>query len=199
MLGEGEMLDLITTWLPPNGRVIDVGCGSGRLLTALAERGISGIGIDPYASNAERCRHLRAEEMDQLAERFDLVYTRYTLHHLDAPQRFPERARSVLRPSGVLLIVDWVEGARTGVPERYSAPQTVAGWVRKAGFRLLCEDVRGQSMVIVGRLPTARPEPKTRRNGGAAMLPFDPIAPVPRPGTKATRLTGAMVDPSGHS
>jgi SAM-dependent methyltransferase len=159
MLGEGEMLDLITTWLPPGGRVLDVGCGSGRMLTVLAECGISGIGIDPYASDTERCRRLRAEEMDQLTERFDLVYTRYTLHHLDAPQRFPKKARSVLRPGGVLLIVDWTKGARTGVPERYLAPQTVAGWVRKVGFQLLCEDVRGRSMVMVGKLPAARPDP----------------------------------------
>ena len=164
MLGEGEMLDLITTWLTPGGRVLDVGCGSGRLLTALTERGVSGIGIDPYASDAEHCRRLRAEEMDQLADRFDLVYTRYTLHHLDKPQRFPEKVRSVLCPGGVLLIVDWVRGARTGVPERYLAPQTVAEWVSKAGFQLLCEDVCGQSMIVVGKLPTARPEPKTRRS-----------------------------------
>jgi SAM-dependent methyltransferase len=159
MLGEGEMLDLITTWLPPGGRVLDVGCGSGRMLTVLAECGISGIGIDPYANDTERCRRLRAEEMDQLTERFDLVYTRYTLHHLDAPQRFPKKARSVLCPGGVLLIVDWTKGARTGVPERYLAPQTVAGWVRKVGFQLLCEDVRGQSMVMVGKLPAAKPDP----------------------------------------
>jgi SAM-dependent methyltransferase len=159
MLGEGEMLDLITTWLPPSGRVLDVGCGSGRMLTALGERGISGMGIDPYASDTKHCRRLRAEEMDQLTEPFDLVYTRYTLHHLDAPQRFPEKAQSVLRPGGVLLIVDWIKGARTGVPERYLAPQTVAGWVRKAGFQLLCEDVRGQSIVMVGKLPAARPDP----------------------------------------
>ena len=169
MLSQSEMLDLITTWLPPGGRVLDVGCGSGHLLTALAERGISGIGIDPYAGNSERCRRLRAEEMDQLAEQFDLVYTRYTLHHLGAPQRFPEEARSVLCPGGILLIVDWIKGARTGVSERYLALQTVAGWVRgwtppHAGFQLLCEDVRGQSMVVVGKLPTARPEPKTRRS-----------------------------------
>jgi SAM-dependent methyltransferase len=164
MLSEGEMLDLIITWLPPGGRVLDIGCGSGRLLTALTKRGVSGMGIDPHASDAEHCRHLRAEEMDQLADRFDLVYTRYTLHHLDAPQRFPEKVRSVLCPSGILLIVDWVKGARTGVPERYLAPQTVAGWVSKAGFQLLCEDVRGQSMVVVGKLPAAGLEPKSRRS-----------------------------------
>jgi SAM-dependent methyltransferase len=164
MLDEAEMLDLITTWLPPSGRVLDVGCGSGRLLRALAERGISGIGIDPYAGNSEHCRRLRAEKMDQLAERFDLVYTRYTLHHLDAPQRFPGKARSVLCSGGVLLIVDWVKGARTGVPERYLAPQTVAKWVSRAGFQLLCKDVHGQSMIVVGKLPTTRPESKAQES-----------------------------------
>jgi SAM-dependent methyltransferase len=151
-LGRGEVLDLITGWLAPGGKVLDVGCGSGRMLRALAERGVTGLGIDPYAGEIKRCRRLRAEEMDQLPELFDLVYARYTLHHLDAPQQFPEKARSVLRPGGVLLIVDWVEGAQTGVPERYFASQTVARWVRKAGFQLLCEDVRQQSMIIVGKL-----------------------------------------------
>lgn len=152
MLGESEILELISAWLPPDGRVLDVGCGSGRMLAALAEHGISGIGIDPYASDTERCRRLRAEEMDQLAEQFDLVYTCYALHHFDAPQRFPEKALSVLRPDGLLLIVDWVKGARTGVSERYFAPQTVAGWVRGAGFNLQLEEARGQSMIIVGEL-----------------------------------------------
>jgi SAM-dependent methyltransferase len=153
-----EMLGLIMAWLPPGGTILDVGCGDGRMLAALAGWGISGMGIDPYASDAERCRRLRAEEVDQLPDQFDLVYTRYTLHHLDAPQQFPEKTRSVLRPGGRLLIVDWVKGARTGVPERYFAPQTVAKWVRAAGFSLLLEEVRGQSMVIVGKLLPAKVE-----------------------------------------
>jgi SAM-dependent methyltransferase len=149
------MLNLVTAWLPPGGMVLDVGCGSGRMLATLAERGISGMGIDPFPSKTERCRRLRAKEITQLAERFDLVYTRYALHHFEAPQQFPGKARLVLRPDGVLLIVDWIEGAKTGVPEQYFAPQAVVGWMREAGFDLLCQEVRGQSMVIVGKLPPA--------------------------------------------
>lgn len=173
MLGERDIRELIAAWLPPDGRVLDVGCGSGRMLASLAKHDVSGMGIDPYASDAERCRRLRAEEMDQLAERFDLVYTCYALHHFDAPQRFPEKARLVLYAGGLLLIVDWVEGARTGVSERYFAPQTVADWVRGAGFTLRLEEVRGQSMVIVGRLPLApAPPPLERYEQKAGYLPL---------------------------
>lgn len=87
--------------------------------------------------------------------RFDLVYTRYALHHFDAPQRFPEKAQSVPCPGRFPLIVDWVQGARTGVSERYYASQTVAGWMCGAGFNLLLKRVRRQSMVMVGNLPPA--------------------------------------------
>ena len=128
------------------------------MLATLAECGVAGMGIDPYASNAEHCRHLRAEEMHELAERFDLVYAHYALHHFDAPPCFPEKARSVLRPGGVLLIVDWVEGAQTSVPERYFAPQMVTRWVREVGFGLMCQEVRGQSITVVGKLPPAKVE-----------------------------------------
>jgi SAM-dependent methyltransferase len=152
MLGESEMVELIKRWLPPDGTVLDVGCGSGRMLAALAEHGIQGLGIDPYARDRERCVRLAAEEMGQLSESFDLVYTRYTLHHLNDPRRFPQNARSVLRPEGVLIIVDWVEGARTGVPEGYLSLQTVVGWVREAGLQPLREEVREESMVVVARV-----------------------------------------------
>ena len=146
------MLDLIIRWLPPGGRVLDVGCGSGRMLNALAERGIPGMGVDPYIRGVERCRRLSAEEMDQLSESFDMVYTRYTLHHLDWPRRFPENARVVLRPKGVLLIVDWAKGARTGLSEAYFTLHTVVRWVRKAGFQIIQEEVRKQSMIVVAQL-----------------------------------------------
>jgi SAM-dependent methyltransferase len=157
MLGQNEMLDLITRWLPPGGKVLDVGCGSGGMLAALAERGIPGLGIDPYARDSEHCRRLAAEEMDCLSEPFDLVYARYTLHHLDAPRQFPGNARSVLRPEGVLLIVDWVAGARTGVSEGYFTLQTVVRWVREAGFQVMRDEVWGQSMVIVAKPQPPRP------------------------------------------
>jgi SAM-dependent methyltransferase len=143
------MLDLIVRWLPPGGTALDVGCGGGRMLSALEKRGVAAFGIDPYVHGVAGIRCLAAEEMDELSRTFDLVYARYTLHHLDAPGRFPAKARSVLRPEGILLIVDWAKGARTGVQETYFAPSTVARWVREAGYEVLSEELRARTMVIV--------------------------------------------------
>jgi hypothetical protein len=55
MPGESGILDLIAGWLPPDGEVLDAGCGSDRMLTALAEDEISGFGVDPYASDIRHC------------------------------------------------------------------------------------------------------------------------------------------------
>jgi 2-polyprenyl-3-methyl-5-hydroxy-6-metoxy-1,4-benzoquinol methylase len=151
MIDDREMLDLIITWLPTGGKVLDVGCAGGEMLMALAERGIRGTGIDPQARDSKHCLSLKAEEMEGLTGPYDLVYTRYTLHHLDMPQQFAWKARSVLRPGGILLIVDWIERAQTGVSERYFPIERVSRWVREAGFHILREGVREQSLVIIAK------------------------------------------------
>ncbi len=156
MLADEGIARLILELLPPNGRVLDVGCGGGHMLRALAKRGVEGVGIDPRPYGSSPCRRLRAEEITELYERFELVYAIHALHEFDAPGRFPSQARKVLRAKGILLIVDWVRGAKTRVRERYLAVDTVAGWVVDAGFDMLRQEIRGQKMILVGRLPAPR-------------------------------------------
>jgi SAM-dependent methyltransferase len=72
--------------------------------------------VDPYPYGSAPCQRLYAEEISTLGEQFDLIYTLYALHEFDAAERFLREAKEVLRPSGVLLIIDWVRGARTGGP-----------------------------------------------------------------------------------
>lgn len=55
------------------------------------------------ASNFEACRHdIMAEELP--AAQFDLVHTRWLLHHLPDPEKAIERMVAALRPGGWLLL-----------------------------------------------------------------------------------------------
>jgi 2-polyprenyl-3-methyl-5-hydroxy-6-metoxy-1,4-benzoquinol methylase len=153
VLRDEAVVELIVELLPSGGRVLDVGCGGGHILRALARRGVKGIGVDPRPYGGAPCRRLLAEEISTLGEQFDLIYTLHALHEFDAPERFPREARELLRPDGVLLIMDWIRGAKMGVQERYFAADAVVGWMVDAGFDMLRQEVRGQTMIVAGRLP----------------------------------------------
>ena len=155
VLGDKAVVELIVELLPPRGKVLDVGCGGGRTLRALARRGVKGIGVDLHPRGKAPCQRLSAREIRTLGEPFDLIYTLHALHEFDAPEQFPKDAQEILNPAGVLLIADWVRGARTGVRERYFATETVAGWMADAGFDMLRQEVRGQTMILAGRLSFA--------------------------------------------
>jgi ubiquinone/menaquinone biosynthesis C-methylase UbiE len=109
----------------PGHVVLDVGCGTGTLLLAAAERvGPSGAvhGIEPSTEMAVHARHKAAvhrvplEVVAGSADRlpyppgsFDVVFCTLVLHHL--PRSMPAGAiremRRVLRPGGRAVIVEW--------------------------------------------------------------------------------------------
>jgi ubiquinone/menaquinone biosynthesis C-methylase UbiE len=143
-------------------RVLDVGCGSGRL--TLAAQGWAGengeaVGIDPSPEmiqiarrNAERSR-LKAKFEVGVAESlpfpdgsFDVVLNRLMLHHLpgDLKQRGLAEMRRVLKPGGVCLVVDF-EPPKSGwlrmIVENHMTPmadvdvRTYVPLMEAAGFR----------------------------------------------------------------
>jgi 2-polyprenyl-3-methyl-5-hydroxy-6-metoxy-1,4-benzoquinol methylase len=156
VLGNEAVVEAILELLPSGGKVLDVGCGGGQILRALARRGVEGIGIDPRPYGGAPCQRLHAEEINTLGEQFDLVYTLHALHEFETPEQFPRKAREALRSGGVLLIMDWAKGARTGIRERYFAIETVAEWMVDAGFDILRQEVRGKTMILAGRLPVSK-------------------------------------------
>jgi ubiquinone/menaquinone biosynthesis C-methylase UbiE len=116
----------------PGDRVLDVGCGTGKLAIAAQEwAGPSGeaIGVDPSPEmirrarrNAERANSTAkfqtgvAENLPFPANSFDVVLNRLMLHHLpgDLKQQGLAEMRRVLKPGGVCLIVDF-EPPKTGL------------------------------------------------------------------------------------
>jgi ubiquinone/menaquinone biosynthesis C-methylase UbiE len=111
--------------LQPENEVLDVGCGTGTLLLAAAERvGPSGAlhGIEPSMEMAAHARRkaeahrVPLEVVEGSADRlpyppgsFDAVFCTLVFHHL--PRSMQEGAvremRRVLRPGGRAVIVDW--------------------------------------------------------------------------------------------
>ncbi|MFG3603063.1 class I SAM-dependent methyltransferase [Micromonospora chersina] len=56
LAGEARLLD---TLVPPGARILDAGCGTGRVAAALAERGhtVVGVDVDPVLIDAARADH----------------------------------------------------------------------------------------------------------------------------------------------
>ena len=91
-------------------RVLDVGCGTGRLAAALRERGSRVWGIDPspemVTAAKERGVHAKVARAEQLPfkERwFERAVLWLTVHLLDRPRAFAE-LRRVLAPDGRVAI-----------------------------------------------------------------------------------------------
>lgn len=96
-------------------KVLDIGCGRGEFLQALAERGIQGFGIDPDTKCITRCaeKGLDVQETDALAYlsehagEYDGIMCSHVIEHLqsnDAQELFA-RCFSGLKPNGLLVIV----------------------------------------------------------------------------------------------
>lgn len=100
-------------------RVLDFGCGAGRLSQALAEHADAVVGVDvsvPMLDTARRldrtggtCRFLLNEDPDLRRfgdASFDLVYSELVLQHLPAPiiDGYLAEFMRVLRPDGVAVL-----------------------------------------------------------------------------------------------
>jgi DNA-directed RNA polymerase specialized sigma24 family protein len=74
--------EFVKAQLPPApARVLDVGCGDGRLSRELSDLGYRVIGIDPRAPQGAIFRRVSLEEFED-AERFDAAVASGTLHHI---------------------------------------------------------------------------------------------------------------------
>ncbi len=125
----------VAALLPPGARVLDAGCGTGRVAVELANRGYQVTGVDndtsmlAVARTHDQIRWLEADLATLvLGERFDLVVAAGNVVVFLAPGSEPRvlaRLAAHLEPGGLL-----VSGWRT---DRF-AVATYDAWARAAGL-----------------------------------------------------------------
>ena len=127
------VLDWLLAQLPGRGRrALDAGCGSGRHTLALADRFDHVVGVDISQPLIDLARHQRSHPRvrymvgDLLAipdaDRFDLVLSSTTLHHLPDLDAALHHLRRLVASGGTAILVD-------NVASRPTPP----GWVYRLG------------------------------------------------------------------
>jgi 2-polyprenyl-3-methyl-5-hydroxy-6-metoxy-1,4-benzoquinol methylase len=121
-------MDRIAAALPSAGRVLEVGCGYGHVISWLAESrpDLEFVGVDPDRDAIARARaawtqpnlSFESREVQSLEDEFDLVLLLDVIHHLPRGKE-DEILRSCarrLKPTGRLLIKEMPAGkSRLGV------------------------------------------------------------------------------------
>jgi len=101
-------------------KVLDFGCGTGLLLEKLAEEKsdavLIGVDISPKMLSLAKKRldkkrvtlkQLTSKKLPLPRSSIDVVLSVSNLHHLDTPTKYLQEFERVLRPGGVLIILDW--------------------------------------------------------------------------------------------
>jgi SAM-dependent methyltransferase len=141
-------------------RLLDVGCGTGVYLEAMAKRGWSVHGVEPDAVAAARAVERlqpppgrivvgRIEDSDFPREEFDLVTMAHVLEHLHEPRKVLESIHQLLRPGGLVRL--WLPNFESierrifgkswfglDVPRHlyHFDPQTITALLKVSGFRI---------------------------------------------------------------
>ncbi len=118
---EQALLDLLP--VEGNGRLLDIGTGTGRMLELLAPRVSAALGVDASRAMLALARaRLAKPGLSHCAVRladmyrlplgdagYDLVMLQMVLHHAEDPASVLAEAARVLRPGGSLVVVDLAE------------------------------------------------------------------------------------------
>lgn len=141
--------------LPQSPNVLDIGCGTGRLLHRLGtERSdLQGTGLDFSAEMLRQARRSNrypsrlifvpgsAAPLRFANEQFDAVFNTFSFLHYLEPERVFAEINRVLRPGGTFYLVDPTTSAPTGI-------QLVP--VTPSGIRLYSPRIREQMGKQVG-------------------------------------------------
>jgi len=141
----------------PGLRVADIGTGTGILALELAELGLDVIGIDQSEAMLETARQKwdavaadlsgsiefrtgNAHELPLESTSVDAVFAHMVLHSLEEPERAIREMARVVRPGGLVVLVDFMPHEHEWMKQELGllwlgfAPETIASWIDAAGL-----------------------------------------------------------------
>jgi len=156
------MLDLVAHEVAPNPprNIIDVGCGTGRLLRAASIRWPETqlIGVDPaeqMVSQASRLnpnvtfKHGSAESLPFPDQSADIVLSSISFHHwADQIQGLREIAK-VLRPGGLFCLADHTFPLSRLFGEKVKSPEQIRALMASAGLAIRRQQKLGMRYVLI--------------------------------------------------
>jgi ubiquinone/menaquinone biosynthesis C-methylase UbiE len=170
----------------PGGRVVEVGCGTGRWLQLLRARGTPVVGMD---ASFGMLSHARAPILQALAEQLpfpsrsiDRVFCVNAFQHFADKMAFLGEARRVLRPGGRLMtigldphlgidrwyIYDYFASALDLDRSRYVATSQIKEWMQAVGFTD-CEAHEVQHVRVNIEARTALEQGRLERNAASQL------------------------------
>jgi SAM-dependent methyltransferase len=113
-----QRLSLLARLVAPGGRVLDVGAGRGRFVSAALAAGYDASGIEPSGRGGAAIERVGIEDAQLPGASLDAAVLWHVLEHLDEPAMALRRVRGWLRPGGGLLL---------GVPNLASVQAAIGG------------------------------------------------------------------------
>jgi len=150
-------------------RIVDLGCGNGRLAILLAQSGNSVIGVDDSEGQIRLARENVAREREGApgnapefikapmeatglpSGAFDIVIVSQSLHHAANPRDAVAESHRLLAPGGRLLILDLLSHGEEWMRSKFGdfwlgfALADLEGWLQEAGFRGIHSEITGAS------------------------------------------------------